>query len=150
MARTYLEDMVVGSSFGGEIYRVEREEMLEFARRWDPRPVHVDDAAGEAAGFGGAIASGAYTTAIFTLLSMRSREKDGEHAVIAGLGAELRLPLPVRAGDVLCYEATVLEIRGSAGRPDAGVVRTRGRLVREDGEVVYESTTATLVARRPA
>ncbi|MFO0687820.1 MAG: MaoC/PaaZ C-terminal domain-containing protein [Myxococcota bacterium] len=150
MTLKYLEDLAPGDGFGGERYAVARDEMIDFARKWDPRPIHLDDEAGRAAGFGCAIASGAYTTAIFTRLALASREADGGHAVIAGLGATMSLPNPVRAGDVLEFRAEVLEARPSKSRPDAGVVRMRARLCNQDGEPVYESTTATLVSRRPA
>lgn len=149
MAQSYLEDLKPGATFGGARYAVQRDEMLEFARKWDPRPIHVDDAAGRAAGFGGAIASGAYTTAIFTRLALASREADGGHAVIAGLGASMSLPRPVRADDVLEFRAEILEVRPSKSRPDAGVVTMRARLHDQHGAIVYESTTATLVAQRP-
>lgn len=149
MTRKYFEDLEVGHRFGGASYTVERDEMVAFARKWDPRPIHVEEEAGIAAGFGGVIASGAYTTAIFTLLSMRSRAQAGDHAVIAGLGAESRLPQPVRAGDTLTYGAEISAKRASESRADAGIVLTRARLTNQAGAVVYESETATLVARRP-
>jgi acyl dehydratase len=148
VSRAYYEDIALGLRFGGETYRVERDEMLAFARKWDPRPIHVDDQAAAAAGFGSAIASGAYTTAIFTTLSLRSRTKAGDHAILAGLGAEIRLPHPVRAGDTLRYEAEIVAKRDSASRPDAGVIHTLARLVNQEGVVVYESKTATLVEKR--
>jgi len=144
----FFEDLEVGATFGGERYAVEGDEMIDFARKWDPRPIHVDDAAGVEAGFGEAIASGAYTTAIYTLLTLRSREANGGHAVIAGLGSESKLPRPVRRGDVLEFRGQILNKRVSRGRPDAGVVETQGRLHNQDDEIVYESTTFTLVARR--
>jgi acyl dehydratase len=122
--------------------------MLAFARHWDPRPIHVDDEAAAAAGFGSAIASGAYTTAVFTLLSLRSRTKAGDHAILAGLGAEIRLPHPVRAGDTLRYDAEIVAKRPSESRPDAGVVHTLARITNQHGVLVYESKTATLVAKR--
>ncbi len=149
MPAKFLEDLQAGDRFGGPSYAVDREEMLAFARKWDPRPIHVDDAAGRAAGFGEAIASGAYTTAIFTRLALAAREADGGHAVIAGLGATMALPRPVRAGDVLAFSAEILEVRPSKSRPDAGVVTMRARLHTQHGDVVYESTTSTLVERRP-
>lgn len=147
--RMYFEDLEVGLRFGGTSYSVERGEMIAFARKWDPRPIHIDEAAGENAGFNGVIASGAYTTAIFTLLAMRSRQEAGDHAVIAGLGVQNRLPNPVRAGDVLIYRGEVASRRESTSRPDAGVVTTAATLTNESDQVVFDSETVTLVARRP-
>ena len=149
MHAKYLEDLKVGDSFGGQRYAVPREEMIAFAHKWDPRPIHVVDDAGRAAGFGEAIASGAYTTAIFTRLALAAREADGGHAVIAGLGASMSLPRPVHADDELEFRAEILEVRASKSRPDAGVVTMRARLHDQHGQIVYESTTSTLVARRP-
>jgi acyl dehydratase len=141
--------MRVGMTFEGERYAVTRDEMIEFARKWDPRPIHLDDEAGRAAGFGSMIASGAYTTAIFTRLTLAARDADGGHAVIAGLGATMALPNPVRAGDVLSLRSEITEVRPSRSRPEAGVVSMRSTLVNQKGEIAYDTTTVTLVARRP-
>ena len=149
MGKTYFEDLVIGIPFGGLRYEVPEEEMLEFARKWDPRDIHLDETAGRSAGYEGVIASGAYTTAIFTLLGMKSREADGDHAVIAGLGAQQRLPRPVRGGDVLEYHAEIKSKRESKSRPDAGVVETRAWLSNQRDETVFEATTVTLVSKRP-
>lgn len=149
MSAKYFEDLKVGDTFGGARYVVEREEMLEFARKWDPRPIHLEDEAGRKAGFGEMIASGAYTTAIFTRLALASREQDGGHAVIAGLGASMSLPQPVRAGDVLEFRSEILETRPSKSRPGTGVVTMRARLHDQHGRIVYESNTSTLVSCRP-
>lgn len=150
MDRRYFEDLEVGQRFGGESYTVPADEMLAFSRKWDPRPVHVDEAAGKAAGFGGVIASGSYTTSILSLLTMRSRERDGDHAVIAAMKVENTMPLPVRAGDTLSYSAQIEQKRDSKSRPNAGILKTRGALTNQDGAVVFESLTTTLVARRAA
>lgn len=149
MPKRHFEDLPVGYAFGGSRYRVDRDEMIEFARKWDPRPIHLDEEAGRAAGFGGVIASGAYTTAIFTRLALAAREEDGGHAVIAGLGATSRLPRPVRAGEELEFRAEVVEARASTSRPGTGVVTMRAVLLDPHGEIVYEATAATLVSLRP-
>jgi acyl dehydratase len=149
VGRSYLEDLEVGARFGGESYAVVDAEMLAFAQKWDPRPIHLDAEAGAAAGFGGIIASGAYVEAIFTLLTQRSRKKSGDHAVIAAMGATRRLSNPVRAGDTLTYEGEITATRESRSRPDAGVVHTLGRLTNQKGEVTLEVETVTLVERRP-
>ena len=149
MSKTWFEDLKVGNTFGGQRYAVPSVEMIDFARKWDPRPIHLDEEAGRAAGFEGVIASGAYTTAIFTLLGMRSREADGAHAVIAGLASQQKLPRPVLGGDVLEYRAEISAKRESQSRPNAGVVTTHARLHNQRDEIVFESTTVTLIAKRP-
>ncbi len=149
MSRRYLEDLEEGATLSGQSYAVDEDEMLAFSRKWDPRDIHVDEQAGRAAGYGGVIASGAYTTAIFTLLSVRSRNADGDHAVLAGLGSETKLSKPVRAGDTLRYESTIIGVRESRSRPDAGIVTSEAKLVNQKGETVYALTTNVLVAKRP-
>lgn len=144
----YYEDLPVGYRFGGESYTVPRDEMIAFAEKWDPRPLHLDDAAGREAGFGGAIASGAYTTAVFTQLSVRSRSKDGEQAILAGLGAENRMRA-VRAGDTLTYTGEIVGRRESQSLPHAGILETRAVLTNQHGEAAFEATTTTLVLKRP-
>jgi len=146
---TYYEDLHVGDRFGGTRYAVPADEMLDFSRKWDPRPIHLDEVAARAAGFDGVIASGAYTTAIFTLLVMQARERAGNHAVIAVLGVKNQMPNPVRGGDVLAFDAEIVAKRESRSRPTAGVVTTHGRLTNQHGDVVFDSETVTLVARRP-
>jgi len=149
MDRRYFEDLDIGQCFGGESYTVPADEMLAFSRKWDPRPLHIDEAAGKAAGFGGIIASGSYTTSILSLLSMRSRQKDGDHAVIAAMKVENAMPRPVHAGDTLTFTAEIEARRESRSRPDAGIVTTQGRLTNQNGKVVLESRTTTLVSKRP-
>ena len=148
MSRAYFEDLEVGFRFGGPSYAVERGEMIDFALKWDPRSIHIDSEAGKAAGFGGVIASGAYTASILTLLTMQARKLSGDHAVIAALGSEQRVPHPVRAGDVLEIQGEIVDKRESRSRPDAGIVHTRLELTNQDGLVVLSSVTATLVERR--
>jgi acyl dehydratase len=149
VAQTFFEDLEVGDRFGGTTYAVPAGEMLEFSRKWDPRPVHLDAAAARAAGFDDVIASGAYTTAVFTLLVMQARERSGNHAVIAVLGVKNQMPNPVFGGDHLDFDAEIVAKRASRSRPGTGVVTTRGRLTNQRGEVVFDSETVTLVHRRP-
>ena len=81
MERVDDEDIEGGRRFGGPMYTIEAGEMLEFARKWDPRPLHVDEKSDAAKAFGGITASGAYLTARFTLLSQRARRQAGRRRV---------------------------------------------------------------------
>ena len=144
----YLEDLEVGMRFGGQRFAVDREEMVAFAQQWDPRPIHLVDEAGAAAGFGGLIASGAYTSAILTRLTAEARKQAGDHAVIAALGSKQRLPHAVRPGDILEYSAEITGKRNSRSRSDAGVLETRSTLTNQDRVVVFEAESVVLVERR--
>lgn len=146
---TYFEDLAVGHRFGGSSFTVERDEMLDFARRWDPRPVHLDRDAARASGFPDVIASGSFTTAIYTLMIMRAREADGNHATLAVVSVTNRLPKPLLSGDTVHFRATIADKRESRSRPSAGIVITTGVLTNQRDEVVFDSETVTLVHRRP-
>ena len=143
--RKYYEDLPVGARFGGCTHETTRDEMVDFARQWDPRDIHLEDEAARKQGFPGLIASGAYTTAVFTKLIRASREEDGEHAVIAGLGADMKLVKPVRPGDVLRYDGEVVSARVSTKRPGTGILETLGTLTNQDGDVVYQSKSGVLI-----
>jgi acyl dehydratase len=145
----YFEDVEVGTVFTSGGYTVTREEIIEFAQRWDPWELHLDDRAGVARGFGGIVASGAHTSAILALLHFRARQKEIPYAVVAGLGAETRLPNPVRPGDVLRYRAEVVEKTPSASNKRVGVIKTRSQLINQHDQVVYDSVLATLLQCRP-
>ncbi len=146
---TFLEDVTPGSVWRlGEI-GVEREEILSFARRFDPQPFHVDDGAAAASPFGGLVASGWHTAA----LTMRLIVGYLLELRVASLGSpgvdELRWLRPVRPGDTLSATAEVLEARPSRSRPDRGSVRLRVVTRNQDGDEVMSMISLGLVSRRP-
>jgi acyl dehydratase len=148
MARNYFEDAEVGSTRSSGPYLIKKDEIVEFARKFDPAPRHVDEEAANKSVFKGLTASGAHTFAI--VISLAGKTKPGLH-ILAGLGwDELRLPLPVRPGDELMLDATVVEKRASDTRSDRGIVRSRIQLRNQKGEVVFSATSTVLVANRPA
>ena len=115
----YFEDYPVGAVFAGGPITVGEQEILDFARRYDPQPMHVDKAAAEAGQFGGLIASGWHTGALMMqLLAAHFVPRPGNLAS-PGLD-ELRWLLPVRPGDRLSLRATVLEARRSRSKPGSG------------------------------
>jgi len=143
------EEIEVGERYSGsETYRVTRDELVEFARKWDSRDYHVDEEAAKRSIFGGLIASGAHVVAIWTRLSLAARRESRPWATLAGLGSEIEMRNPTRPGDELRYLGEVIEKRESARRPDAGIVRTRHRLLNQRDQVVFESISAVLVKRR--
>jgi acyl dehydratase len=127
---------------------VTEEEIVAFAREWDPQPFHADPEAAKESVFGGLIASGWQTGAMWmrmyvdTMLGSAARGSPGIE--------ELRWLAPVRPGDTLSGRLTVLEATPSATRPDRGTVRIRGELVNQDGVTVLAMTSRGHFGRRPA
>ncbi len=142
----YFEDLVPGRVFDLGTTLVDRDEMLAFARRFDPQPFHVDEEAGKASIFGGLTASGWFTAALW----MRAYA-DGVLARAASLGSpggeEIAWPAPVFAGDELRATMEVVEARRSRSRPDLGLVKLRAWMHRGD-EVVYRSTFTGMFGTR--
>ncbi|MBA2280943.1 MAG: MaoC family dehydratase [Actinomycetota bacterium] len=144
----YFEDFVVGEEFECGAYEVTADEIVAFARQYDPQPFHLDQAAADASVFGGLTASGFHTVAMQGALINASPEADA--AIVAGLGwDEVRFAHPVWAGDTLSVRFTCLEVRASASKPDRGVVRTSVVLRNQDGQDVLSSVHNLLLKRRP-
>lgn len=148
MTELAYEDFTPGRSFDLGTTVVDRDEMLAFARRFDPQPFHVDEDAGAASIFGGLAASGWFTASLW----MRAYV-DGLLVRAASVGSpggeEIRWPAPVFAGDELRASVEVLTARRSRSRPDVGLVRLRALLHRGD-ELVYTATlTGMFTVRDP-
>jgi acyl dehydratase len=141
----HFEEVVTGTTITGP-YRVPEDEMVAFARHWDPLPVHVDKKAAAASSFGGLIAPGTYLLAV--IVSLIHALPRG-FAVIASPGYdEVRFMNPVRPGDDLTLEAEVLDKRLSESKPDRGVVRMRFTLRNQSGVAVVTMQNVMLVSRR--
>jgi acyl dehydratase len=145
----YFEDYPVGAVYGGGPITVGEQEILDFARRYDPQPMHVDKAAAEAGQFGGLIASGWHTGALMMqLLAAHFVPRPGN---LASPGIdELRWRLPVRPGDRLSLRATVLEARRSKSKPRQGVVTSLVEVLNQNREVVMSLKPISLIHCRPS
>jgi acyl dehydratase len=145
----YFEDYVPGSvyEFGSIVMR--EEEMVDFARRFDPQIFHIDAEAARKSAFQGLIASGWYTGAVSMRLLV-----DHYLSHVASLGSlgmdEVRFLKPVRPGDELSIRVTVLETRRSQSKPDRGIVRSSIEVMNQQGEVVMSRTAANLMRCRDA
>jgi len=144
----YLEDYQEGTSYEFGSVTVSEEEVIEFARRYDPQPFHVDPEAAAGSPFGGLIASGWHTGAMMMRLLA-----DHFLSPVSSLGSpgidELRWPAPVRPGDTLRLHVTILENRRSRSKPDRGIVRTRVELINQRDEPVLTLLAVNLVRTRP-
>ena len=144
----YFEDYVPGSVYEYGDVTVTEAEILDFAARFDPQPMHVDASAAATGPFGGLIASGWHTTALLMRLYA-----DHYLSRVASLGSpgidELRWPSPVRPGDRLRLRVEIEDARPSRSKPDRGVLRTRAELRNQHGETVLSLTAINFLRRRP-
>ena len=140
----YFEDIHAGDAMRSPTYAIDRDEMVEFARRWDPVPMHIDPDAAEAA-IGGLTASGSYVLAVKSRLL---HELPDSAAILGSAGYdEVRFHEPLRAGDAVHVVLEWLECRASRSKPDRGVVKLRISLVNQD-DVTVMSHLDTLIVRR--
>lgn len=144
-AAIFFDDVVLGDTLSAGPYRVEAEEIVAFASRYDPRPYHLEEEAGRQSIFGGLVASGIHTIAIWNRLRF---EAEMGLAQLAGLGVDkIRYHTPVRPGDTLRLEATCSEARPSASKPDRGVLTYAHAVLNQDGEVAMTLEVRLLVAK---
>ena len=149
MPELYWEDFEPGQVIEIEgTTTLTKDEIMEFAREWDPQPFHIDEAAAENSLYGVVIASGWHTGAA----TMR-RLVDGLLGKTASLGSpgldEMRWLKPVRPGDTLRARAVVHETRPSRSKPDRGTVKVTWETYNQDGEKVMTMTGIQMIARRP-
>ncbi|WNM35466.1 MaoC family dehydratase [Streptomyces sp. Li-HN-5-11] len=145
----YFEDYVRGAIHEYGHVQVTEEEILTFARRFDPQPIHIDPDSAAAGPFGGLIASGWHTAGIFMRLFA-----DHYLSRVAGLASpgvdELRWEVPLRPGDRVRIRTTTLQTRPSRSKPDRGLVHTRGELINERGQTVLHLVVVNILLRRHA
>jgi acyl dehydratase len=148
MTDHHFEDFTIGRKFATEPWPVSADEILAYARKYDPQPYHTDAAAAARTVFGGLIASGFHTVAIASGQFVRS----GILAT-AGKGGpgmdDIRWHRPVRPGDTLRTTATVREARVSRSKPDRGFVTFDLETATDAGTVLTMSVTVILGLRAP-
>lgn len=144
----YFEDVKVGDTERFGRYEVTREEIIEYARQFDPQPFHLDEEAAKASPFGGLIASGWHTGAM--LIRMLNDHSIPRAATSGALGFDdLKWVKPVRPGDILSVESRVLEKTESRSRPEIGVVKVESRVSNQAGELKMSLVSIVLYRRRP-
>ncbi len=131
----YFEDYVPGMAYEFGSLRVDRDEMLEFARRYDPQAFHTDEEAARGTIFGGLIASGWYTGVMMMQLYYRYYLPRAASAGSPGVN-DISWPRPVRPGDVLSLRVTVLDARRSRSKPHLGIVTSLTEMLNQERQVV--------------
>ncbi|HEX5406939.1 MAG TPA: MaoC family dehydratase [Pseudonocardiaceae bacterium] len=144
----YFEDYSPGAVYEYGYSSVTEAEIIEFALRFDPQPIHVDTAYAATGPFGGIIASGWHSGSL--MMRILADHYISRVASLASPGIdELRWSAPLRPGDLLRVRTTTLEARPSRSKPDRGVVTTRAELVNQDDRCPVSCVALNIIARRP-
>lgn len=143
----YFEDYLTGSVFEFGQISLTAEEIIDFARRFDPQYIHTDPEAAARGPFGGLIASGWHTAGV--MMRLFADHFLSHVASIASPGIdELRWLLPVRPGDSLSIRVTVLETKRSRSKPDRGAVHSFVEVLNQRKEVVMTVKAANIIKCR--
>ncbi len=146
----YFEDVEVGQTTYFGSYDVTREEVIEFARKYDPQSFHLSDEAAAKTHFGRLAASGWHSCAM-TMAVIARHVVDSEQAGLGSPGVdELRWLKPVYPGDTLHVSSTVVEKRPSQSKPEIGSFRSETTVTNQHGVPVLRFTSIVLMRRRPA
>ncbi len=144
----WFEDYLVGAVYEYGYLDVSEEEILGFARRFDPQPIHVDPEFAAGGPYGGLIGSGWHSAG----LAMRLLA-DHYLSRVASLGSpgvdELRWQVPLRPGDTVRLRTTIVETRPSRSKPDRGIVITDAELINQHDGRPISFRAANLLLRRP-
>ncbi len=143
----YFEDFQPGDVVALGSRTVTQDELIAFAKEYDPQPFHVDPARAKDSMFGGLISSGWQTASIYMRLLVDGLLNDTVSLGSPGID-ELRWLQPVRPGDTLRAAFTVLECIPSKSRPTLGIVRGRGEVHNQSGELVMSVTSVGFFGRK--
>lgn len=147
MSVVYFEDIELGEKELLGEYVVDRDEMIEYAMKWDPQPFHIDEDAARSSPFGGLIAPVGYTMGIINRMAI---ERQSKVASMGGLGKDkMRYPIAVRPGDRIAATVEWLHKRESESIPNAGIVTCTVETKNQNDELVLIYEATFMVAKRP-
>jgi acyl dehydratase len=138
MSLLYYEDLEIGTKATSPLrYEVTREEVIDFARKYDPQPFHLDDEAAAKTHFGRLSASGWHTAAMVMRMMVASFAEAKPTASLGSPGVdELRWVKPVYPGDTLSVEIELIEKRRMNSRREMGLIKNRYTVTNQHGVVV--------------
>lgn len=146
----YFEDLVIGEEEWGIEEAAVKDDMIDYAVRYDPWPFHVDEHAAQESPFGGLTASSGYSIALWYSSGNRGiwNRTDSPVALIAGIDMRLRYPHPLRPGDRV-RARLVFNNRRLSSKPGRGVVEGTSQLVNQDGDTIIDAEAVWLIKTRP-
>lgn len=143
----FFDDFKSGDSFTSKPGFLTEAEIMEFGRKYDPQPFHVDKETAKRSIFGGIIASG-FQTIGFSFRQIWDTGVFGD-ANLGGHGIdEVRWMKPVRPGDNLTVTATIEEMIPSKSKPDRGTAKVRYVTRNQHGEKVFSMLAMQILRRR--
>ncbi len=146
MLKRYFDDLAEGEKLDCADVIFTRNDIIEFAKRFDPQPFHTDEDAAKKSSFGGLIASSLHTLAACTRSVV---EAQGNMAILSGIGMhEVKMFNPVRPGDILSVEARWCELKPSASKPDRGLASIKCKVINQNREAVVDYGYRYLLACR--
>ena len=146
----YYEDLVIGTLTNSELtYEVTREEVIDFAGKYDPQPFHLDDDAAAKTHFGRLSASGWHTAAMVMRMMVEGWSTQEPTASLGSPGVdELRWRKPVYPGDTLRVESKLIDKRRMKSRPDMGLTKTEQTVYNQDNDIVMTMVSNGLIQVR--
>ncbi len=144
----YFDDLPVGFTFETDSRTLTEQEVVEFARAYDPQPFHIDPEAAKASIYGGIIASGFQTLIVAFDLILSANIWTDASMGSPGLD-ELRWKLPVRPGDTLRVRGRVTASEPSKSRADRGRTTISYEILNQNDEVVSSYSAIQLLKRQP-
>jgi acyl dehydratase len=143
----YMEDCKAGDKVTGGPVTVSAEDIIAFARQFDPQDFHTDVEKAQTTVFGGLAASGWHTAALTMRMIVDATPKMNG-GMIGRTILNINWPRPVRPGDSLTYEGEILDVRPSEKNPKRGTLRIKNTTRNQNGETVMEMESIVLIPRR--
>jgi len=144
----YFEDFQVGQTLELGGYTISKEEIIEFALKYDPQPFHIDEEKAKDSFFGTLVASGWQTAGLYMRMLVDGLLNNTISMGSPGL-EELRWLKPVRPGDTLRVRFTVIEMTTSRSRPNLGILKGKGEMLNQNDETVMSLISIGFFGRKP-
>jgi acyl dehydratase len=141
----YYEDIVIDEPIDLGHYHVKKEEVIEFAKKWDPQPYHIDEAAAKTSLIGALSACSIHILAVLS----RATAHQSQIPFLANLETEYRILRPMLVGDTVYFEAMAKKKRLSESKPYTGIVRFHATIKNQDEETILYQKGTVMVACRP-
>ena len=144
MENRYVEDFKKGDIFDIGEHTFSEEEIVDFAKKYDPFPFHIDRSAAEKSVFSGIISSG-WLTALVWLGMMHKSFLSYDTTMGSPGHEEMIWPKPVRPGDSVSGQLEILESRKSKSKPGLGFVRYEAKLINQNNETVFVTKSTLMI-----